>query len=1020
MLGFFDRDELSRFKRYVSILNAHPCCYLVPGVEASTGSLGQGIGRGIGMALADKMDNKLRHTFVVMGDGEAQEGQVSESAAIAPRLGLNNLVVIMDRNKIQLSTAVSDNDRVISQGAFWRMNGWNVVEIDGHNFVQLRTAFCEAKAQKNAPTLIIADTIMGKGLSFMEQDAMNGLAHWHHGFPSPEQFELAEEEVASRIAALQEETGFCFELFLKSVQKKRNVEVRKPEPETISVLPPQARNRFGSTGEVPKNTINAFGMSLLQLARTDERIVLLTSDLTGSKSLTIGPFKQEFRDRFFDVGIREQSMANIAAGLAQSGKHPVIVVYDAMVNLMAEQIRLIAQDSLPVIIWAAGGGVTSGMGGRSHQSSPEPSLYKYIPGMRFMEPADANETYELLVQALAIDGPVYFRTSRFSMPLLDRGENPQPEKGAYIVTDSPDKPDLIIVTTGVILLNVLTIVDTLTQEGVSVRVINVTRLERELLLGNLKPLLVDGVPVVSVHDAQKMILADRISGIITSHPATKNEVLALGIPGWGAPSGVREPETVMRDSGLDVASIADAIRTILINDKEESTDGQSSPVESSEIEGIQMQAIEAILDRIDDTEVREWPTINALAGELVQIAETHPEDVVAAIVYEIMHRSDDESIRKYRRVLVVGAQGSYRLFQVALAALETELTHATGIRVRDLAGVVVDLAKKIPLGDYYSIENLLRGQLRKEENSRVIRSIRTALDRLRSARSTVSEGYDSLPRQSSPVEGEQGVLPLAGFEAVRRHRALKPFMPYAEHIGYQIVEEGKVFLIVRLPEGRFAYIYLGLDDNLDLILGRRGRLFGMTLGKWQEAVPSAFDYSYEGEAQERNLFWDHLIHITISKLTKEITGPEEDKGRLDDLFARFFGALGIDEAEGRQKKWLTIKHMPHASQQPLFYVIEKIIWGHINKIFPQLLAGIINVQQASIRDIAMWPVLESEEDSSVVSWMAQITDRGPPNSYVLADQRSISDILQQLPALRVTQPHYTQLDSPTIRQFKSD
>ncbi|MBI4706705.1 MAG: response regulator [Candidatus Omnitrophica bacterium] len=578
IFGFFERRELNNFRKYGSILNAHPCAYLTPGIEASTGSLGQGLGRGIGMALADKIDGRSRHTYVIFGDGESEEGQISEAAAVAPFLGLSNLIAIMDKNNLQLSGPTSKNTRTCNS-AFWRMSGWRVIETDGHDFAALGKALRQARKQTKMPTIIIANTIMGKGISYMEKDSLKGNSRWHHGQPSPRLFRQGEAELIAKINLLEKQTRLTLEQLIHKCNSDRPKEpIRKmPEDATDSV---EAEAMFFSSEKmIPENNTSAFIQSLIQLANSDTRIILLTSDLTGSHSLGIHVFKKEFPGRYYDIGIREQCMANISAGLADSGKRPVIVVYEAMVNLMAEQIRFIAQDNLPVIVWGAVGGVTSAMGGRSHQSSYEPALYKYIPGLAYFEPSDQNETYQLVKLALNRQGPVYFRTSRLSIPLLDRGCSSQPSKGAYVIKgEDIEHPDVIIIATGAIMKNVLEATSWLRRQNITARIINVTRLDNESLKENLKRLIIDGVPIITIHDAKKEILADTVSGIVTSFPETRNPVLALGINNWGAANGDRDPEATIKDSGLGVGGICASVNEFIIataRRKEERRKGNS-------------------------------------------------------------------------------------------------------------------------------------------------------------------------------------------------------------------------------------------------------------------------------------------------------------------------------------------------------------------------------------------------------------------------------------------------------------
>ena len=178
--GYFPEEELWHVGQVVSKFGGHPKMHDIPGVEASTGALGHGLSFAIGIAYANKMDNKDSHVYVVLGDGECQEGSVWEGALSAPTLELDNLTVIVDHNKLQ---AMDDLENIVRMKPFadkWRAFGWNVVEIDGHNYTEIKEALLTR--QKGKPTLVVANTIKGKGVSFMENVPI-----WHYRMPNDDE-----------------------------------------------------------------------------------------------------------------------------------------------------------------------------------------------------------------------------------------------------------------------------------------------------------------------------------------------------------------------------------------------------------------------------------------------------------------------------------------------------------------------------------------------------------------------------------------------------------------------------------------------------------------------------------------------------------------------------------------------------------------------------------------------------------------------------------------------------------------
>ncbi|BEP28273.1 transketolase [Helicovermis profundi] len=188
--GYFSTDELLTLRKIGSFLQGHPDMKGTPGVEMSTGSLGQGFSSSIGMALSAKLDNSPSRTFVLLGDGELNEGIVWEAAMSAAHYKLDNLTAVLDYNGLQID---GPNDKVMGVSPVDRKFesfGWNVIKIDGHNFEEILKAFDSAKSTKGIPTIIIAKTIKGKGVSFMENNA-----GWHGKAPSDEELEIALKEL---------------------------------------------------------------------------------------------------------------------------------------------------------------------------------------------------------------------------------------------------------------------------------------------------------------------------------------------------------------------------------------------------------------------------------------------------------------------------------------------------------------------------------------------------------------------------------------------------------------------------------------------------------------------------------------------------------------------------------------------------------------------------------------------------------------------------------------------------------
>ncbi len=196
--GYFPVEDLKTLRKSDSYLQGHPNMDKVPGIDMSTGSLGQGISVAVGMALGGKIDKADYRVYAILGDGEIEEGQVWEAAMLAGNKGLDNLVAIVDNNNLQIDGTMEEVNSPYPIPDKFRAFNWNTVEIDGHDFDQIEDAFAKAKQCKGKPTAIIMKTIKGKGVSFMEN-----AVGWHGSAPNTEQYEQAMEELKAALAKLE-------------------------------------------------------------------------------------------------------------------------------------------------------------------------------------------------------------------------------------------------------------------------------------------------------------------------------------------------------------------------------------------------------------------------------------------------------------------------------------------------------------------------------------------------------------------------------------------------------------------------------------------------------------------------------------------------------------------------------------------------------------------------------------------------------------------------------------------------
>ena len=192
--GFFPMDELKTVKRLGSNLQGHPDMLKTPGIEANTGSLGQGLSVANGLALGMRLDQSPRRVYVVVGDGEQAEGQIWEAAMASAYYKLDNLTAILDRNRLQATGPVDERFKIGNLNEKWTAFGWNVLEIDGHDMAQILQAFAQAETVKGKPTLIIANTVKGKGVSFAEN-----VVSFHNGAMTQAQFDTAVAELEAKV-----------------------------------------------------------------------------------------------------------------------------------------------------------------------------------------------------------------------------------------------------------------------------------------------------------------------------------------------------------------------------------------------------------------------------------------------------------------------------------------------------------------------------------------------------------------------------------------------------------------------------------------------------------------------------------------------------------------------------------------------------------------------------------------------------------------------------------------------------
>ncbi len=413
--GFSPIEDVVLLRKLGSPYQGHPHWLKLPGVEVSTGSLGQGLSIAVGLALAGKLTGTNHKVFCIMGDGEQQEGQIWEAAMEAGHYQLDNLIGIVDCNRLQIDGPVEEVMKVEPLEDKYRSFGWDVRRIDGHNMEQVVEALESAKHQQGKPVVLLADTVKGKGVSFMEN-----IAGWHGKTPTREEMlkGLNELGVMDRIpvrALLDKAQAYQDKIDCKLHQK------------TPQFNHDYWWNRALNMKVKMEPTRKGFGQALAENGG-DERVVCLGLDISGS--ITISDFyasKPERKKRWISLGIAEQSATSVAAGLAKEGKLPVFGTYATFAaarNL--DQIRTsICYGEFNVMIAGAHGGVSVGPDGATHQALEDLFAMCGLPNMTVVVPCDSVETRKATnYLLLEHKGPKYIRFAREATPVVTDEQTP--------------------------------------------------------------------------------------------------------------------------------------------------------------------------------------------------------------------------------------------------------------------------------------------------------------------------------------------------------------------------------------------------------------------------------------------------------------------------------------------------------------------------------------------------------------------------------------------------------------------
>ena len=550
--GVLERDKVLRLRR-LGGLDGHPDVGIA-GIESNSGSLGMGISKARGMAWAKRSLGRGGRVFVMTGDGELQEGQNYEALQSTVQQRVGRLTVIVDHNKVQSDRLVSEIVDIGDLVRKFELYGWRVVRCNGNDLRDFERALRELGQDDDRPHAIVADTVKGSGVSFMEHPramAEKGLYAWHAGAPDDASFQAAQSELRGRIAKRLAALGLP-PLRLESVPP----EGQGPQPQSLlgEPLSQAAPVKAAVTDEF---VAKAYGEALVELGRERADLVVLDADLAADCRLRA--FETTYPERFVQNGIAEQDMVSMAGGLARQGLLPVVNSFASFLASRAnEQIYNNATERTKIVYGMHYAGLIPAGPGKSHQSIRDISLVGALPNMLVVQPANAAEARLLLRHCVlsaressAIRLAIGPSPRRVELPA---GYEVQEGHGVEL---RPGRDAVLLAYGPVMLHEALTAGELLAGRGFDLRVVNMPWLNRvdAAWLGELAAahdrifVLDDHAPIGGLGDCLLAALMER--GLCEGRRLVK---LAIeGYPACGTPT------QALRFHGLDGASLADRI-----------------------------------------------------------------------------------------------------------------------------------------------------------------------------------------------------------------------------------------------------------------------------------------------------------------------------------------------------------------------------------------------------------------------------------------------------------------------------
>jgi transketolase len=521
--GKVTEEELLTLRKFGSPLEGHPTV-LFPYTEASTGSLGQGLSIGVGMALNAKYIDKLPYkTFVLLGDSEMAEGSQWEAIQIAAHYNLDNLVGIIDVNRLGQRGETMYGHNLNAYKKRVSSFGWKSIVIDGHSLSEILTAYRKAQ-RASQPVMIIAHTIKGKGVSFVEDK--NG---WHGKALNREDLAKALEELGPINSSLR-----------GTIRKPKQLKPEKPDAQEIQGIEYDP--------DKPVATRKAYGHALARIFPAYSDIVVLDAEVSNSTYSEI--FKEAYPDRFFEMYIAEQNMVGTALGFSRRGKIPFISTFAAFFTRAFDQIRMSQYSDPNIKFVGSHAGVSIGEDGASQMGLEDFAMFRTPLNSVVLYPSDAVSTEKLVEEAAKHHGLVYIRTTRQATPVIYNNEEEFPIGGSKVLRESNN--DLVtVVAAGITLFEALSAYEELKKDGISIRVVD---------LYSLKP--VDSATLHECAKTTKAIitvedhfseggLGDAVKSSFTSLPVPFYCLAVTKMPRSGKPQELLDYEGISKNALIE-------------------------------------------------------------------------------------------------------------------------------------------------------------------------------------------------------------------------------------------------------------------------------------------------------------------------------------------------------------------------------------------------------------------------------------------------------------------------------------